>query len=294
MKNITILSGKGGVGKSSVTASLAVLLSKKHKIIAADCDVDAANLALVLGLKKYDKKETIQTSEKAKLIPKKCISCKKCLNTCIFGAITWDDKKNKPIFDKYLCEGCGACELVCPANAIRLYKVQNAEIGTGKTRYGFSIVSGQLKMGESGSGKVVTAVKSRVENMAKNKKYDFAIFDSAPGIGCPVVASIQGSDFVVAMTEPNPATVSDLKRVLQVVGYFRIPYGIIINRWDLNKEYADKIVAFAKKNKIPVLGKIPYDRAFVDALVNLTPIVTFNRKYEQLFLKILNNILNKL
>jgi len=294
MKNITILSGKGGVGKSSLTASLAVLLSKKYKIVAADCDVDAANLALVLGLKKFDKKEDIQTNEKVKLIPKKCISCRKCFETCIFGAISWDDEKNKPVFDKYLCEGCGACEQVCPANAIKSYNVQNASILTGKTKYRFPIVSGQLKMGESGSGKVVTTVKSKVEEMVKNKKYDFAIFDSAPGIGCPVVASIQGSDFVVAITEPNPATVNDLKRVLKVVEYFKIPYGIIINRWDINKEYTDEIVAFAKKKKVPIIGKIPYDRVFVDALVNLTPVVVFSRKYEQLFSKILDNILKNL
>lgn len=294
MKNITILSGKGGVGKSSVTASLAVLLSKKYKILAADCDVDAANLALVLGLKRFSKKEGIQTSEKARLIPEKCIGCKKCLHTCIFGAISWDDEKNKPIFDKYLCEGCGACELVCPADAIELYHIQNADIFTGKTKYGLPIVSGQLRMGESGSGKVVTAVKSRVEKMAKGKNYDYAIFDSAPGIGCPVVASIQGSDFIVAVTEPNPATINDLKRVLKVVEHFRIPYGILINRWDLNKEYSARIAAFAKRHNVPILGKIPYDRAFVDALVNLTPIVAVDKKYEKLFSNILDNILDRL
>ncbi|MBW2987850.1 ATP-binding protein [Candidatus Woesearchaeota archaeon] len=294
MKTITILSGKGGVGKSSISASLAVLLAKKNKIIAVDCDVDAPNLALVLGLKKYEKKETIQTSEKAKLIPSKCIGCKKCMDTCIFGAITWDKKKNKPIFDKYLCEGCGACELVCPANAIKLDKVKNAVIGFGKTKYKFPIFSGQLKMGESGSGKVVTAVKAKAENLAKTKKFDYILSDSSPGIGCPVIASIQGSDFIVAITEPNPATLNDLKRVLQVVEHFRVPYGIIINRWDINKEFSEKIVQFARKNNMPLLGKIPYDKAFVDALVNLTPIVTVNKKYEQLFSKILDNILKYL
>jgi len=293
-KTITILSGKGGVGKSSLTASLAVLLAKKHKIIAVDCDVDAPNLALVLGIKKFETREKIQTSEKARVIAKTCPECKKHIGVCIFGALSWDKKNKRPLINKFLCEGCGACGLVFPKGTIKLEKVQNATISTARTNYAFPIVSGQLRMGESGSGKVVTAVKNKAEKLAKKEKVNLIIVDSSPGIGCPVIASVQGSDFVVGITEPTPSALNDLKRVLKVVEHFRIPYGIVINKFDLNKSFSKKIEKFATEFKIPILGKIPYDRDFVDALVNLQPIVVYNKKFESLFKKILKKAMTKL
>jgi MinD superfamily P-loop ATPase len=294
MKTITILSGKGGVGKSTLTASLAVLLSKKKKIIAVDCDVDAPNLGLVLGIKKFETKEKIQTSEKAIVVAETCPECKKDIDVCIFGAISWDEKNKKPVINKFLCEGCGACLLAFPKGTVKLIKVQNATINTAKTKYGFPIISGQLKMGESGSGKVVTAVKQKTEKLAMKENAEIMLVDSSPGIGCPVIASIQGSDYVIAITEPTPSALNDLQRVLQVVEHFKIPYGIVINRWDINKAFAKKIENFAEKYKIPILGKLPYDRAFVDALVNLTPIVEMYPKYQKIFNEITENINNKL
>ncbi|MCK4521099.1 MAG: ATP-binding protein [Nanoarchaeota archaeon] len=288
MKTITILSGKGGVGKSSLTASLAVLLAKKKKIIAVDCDVDAPNLALVLGVKKFETKERIQTIEKAKVIAKTCPECKDKIDICLFNAISWDEKNKKPVINKFLCEGCGACLLAFPKGTIRLEKIKNASINTAGTSYGFTIVSGQLKMGEAGSGKTVTAVKQKAEKLAKNA--EIMLVDSSPGIGCPVVASIQGSDYVIAITEPTPSALNDLQRVLQVVEHFRIPYGLVINKWDINKAFTKKIEKFAKKYNIPILGKLPYDKAFVDALVNLEPIVVYNKKFEKLFNKIISKI----
>lgn len=290
MKTLTILSGKGGVGKSSLTASLAVLLAEKHKIVAADCDVDAPNLALVFGLEKFTTTKKIQTNEKAKLIPEKCTASRKCLTVCNFGAISWDKKNKQPVFDKYLCEGCGSCGLICPSKAVKLIKIQNAEISVGKTNYGFPVVSGQLKMGESGSGKVVTEVKAAAEKIAEKQNADFMIVDSSPGIGCPVIASIQGSDYVIAVTEPTPSAFNDLKRVLQVVEYFRIPYGIVINRWDINQLFAKKIEIFAKKYKIPIIGKVPYDKIFVKSLVNLKPVVILSPRIKKIFLQFLINI----
>jgi len=290
MKTITILSGKGGVGKSSLTASLAVLLAKHKKIIAVDCDVDAPNLALVLGVKKFKTKEKIQTIEKARVIAKTCPECQDKIDICLFDAITWDEKNKKPVINKFLCEGCGACLLAFPKGTVKLEKVKNAYINTAKTKYGFPIVSGQLKIGESGSGKTVTAVKQKAEKLAEKQKAQILFVDSSPGIGCPVVASIQGSDYIVAITEPTPSALNDLKRVLQVVEHFRIPYGIIINKWDINKEFTKKIEYFAKKYNIQILGKLPYDRAFVDALVNLEPIIVYDKNYQSLFSKILEKI----
>lgn len=289
MKTIVVLSGKGGTGKSSIAASLAVLMARKNKIVTADCDVDAPNLALVLGLeeKDFDSWQDIQTSEKAILIKKKCTGCKKCLNVCVFNAITWDEKNKIPVFNKFLCEGCGACQLVCPENAIKLVKVKNAKIGTGRTKYNFPIVSGQLRMGESGSGKVVDVVKQKAEQIANKNKADLILIDSAAGIGCPVIASVRGSDFVIAVTEPTPTAIHDLGRALKVVEYFKIPYGLVVNKFDLNKELTNFII---NKYKDKILSKIPYDKRFVKALVNLTPIIVYDKSFEDIFSNISNKI----
>ena len=266
------------------------MLAKKHKIIAVDCDVDAPNLGLVLGVKKFKTSEKIQTSEKAVVTSKTCPECKKDINVCIFGAIDWDEKNKKLVINRFLCEGCGACLLAFPKGSVKLIKVQNATINTSSTKYGFPIVSGQLKMGESGSGKVVTAVKNKAEQLAKKEKADIMLVDSSPGIGCPVIASIQGSDYVIAVTEPTPSALNDLKRVLAVVEHFKIPYGIVINKYDINPEFSKRVEQFAKNKNIKMLGKIKYNRKFVDALVSLTPAVVYEPKFERTF----NNILSKL
>ncbi len=290
MKTIAILSGKGGVGKSSLTASLAVLLSEKKKLIAADCDVDAPNLALVLGVEKFEKKENIQTSEKAKVVADTCPECREHIDVCMFGAISWDEKNKKPVINKFLCEGCGACLLAFPKETIKLEKIENASINSAQTEYGFPIISGHLKMGESGSGKVVTEVKQKAENLAKKEKADILLVDSSPGIGCPVVASIQGSDYIIAITEPTPSALNDLQRVLRVAEHFNVPYGLVINKWDINKDFTKKVEKFAQENSIQILGKLPHDRAFVDALVNLKPIVEQKPEYKKTFQEILDQI----
>jgi len=293
VKKIAVLSGKGGTGKSSIAASLAVLLSERHSVICADCDVDASNLGLVLGLREgdYSKWKPVSTNEKAVLNPEKCNSCGKCREACYFNAIGWSPE-NKPVFDAFLCEGCGACKIACPEKAIKLKKINNARIGVGKTKYGFRIVTGQLEMGESGSGKVVAEVKKTAEK--KGKRAEIMVVDSAAGIGCPVIASVAGSDYVVAVTEPTPSALSDLKRALMIVAHFGIPYGIVINKHDLNPEFTLRIGEFAEAHGAEVLSKIPYDRGFVEALVNLTPVVEFKPETRPYFEKIINKlILNK-
>ncbi len=296
MKNITVLSGKGGTGKTTVSSSLAVVLSKKEKIVAADCDADAPNLGLGLGVREseFADWEEVQTNEKAVLDEKKCVGCKKCLEVCNFGAIGWNDVNKKPVFNSLLCEGCGACQLVCPENAIKLVKINNGKIGDVKTKYGFSLVSGQLKVGTTGSGKVVNLIKERAFKLAEEQGCDFLLVDSAAGVGCPVIASIQGSDFVVAVTEPTPSGLNDLKRALRTVEHFKIPYGLIINKHDINPEFTNKIISFCKKYDIPVIGKIPYDKKFVEALVQLKPAVVYDKKFESLFSNIAVEVLKQI
>jgi len=279
MKKITILSGKGGVGKSSITASLAIALSKKHKIITADCDVDASNLALVFGLKHFQEWKPLTTNLQPIFDLNKCDSCRKCFESCYFNAIEWIH--NKPRLSKFGCEGCGVCEIVCEKNAVKLIDVNNAKIGYGITKYGFNVVAAQLEVGQSGSGKIVIEVKKLAESLGKDA--EIMLIDSAAGIGCPVIASVSGSDYVIAVTEPTLSGFSDLKRVLAMVNQFRIPYGIIINKFDINAEICIEIERFVNERNVEILAKISYDRSFIDALVNLEPIIVYDKKYQKVF-----------
>ena len=289
MKTITILSGKGGVGKSSITASLAVSISKERKIICADCDVDASNLSLVLGAEKYEEWDDLSTNEKVVFDLDKCDSCRKCFDECYFRAIDWVN--DKPKLKDFSCEGCGMCKLVCTQNAISVEKVNNAKIGYAKTRYGFDVVSAQLNPGESGSGKVVFEVRKKAKEICPDAEIMF--IDSAAGIGCPVIASVSGSDYAVIVTEPTPTGFSDMKRALEIIEHFKIPFGIVINKFDLNEEYAGKIVAFAESNGLEILAKIPYDKKFSDALVELVPIVEYEKSYKKLFGELSKSIIKK-
>ena len=275
---ITIASGKGGVGKSSISASLALALSKKHKIICADCDVDASNLALVFGLtpSKFKEWNKITTNKQAVLIPDKCTGCKKCYEECYFDAILWDDKNKLPVFKEFGCEGCNLCKLVCKENAIKMVNVHNAMIGYAETKYGFKIVSAQLLPGNSGSGKIVTAVKNLAEDLSNNS--DVMLVDSAAGIGCSVTGSITGSDFVISVTEPTPSGLSDLKRLYEIIFHFGILSGIVINKHNLNEKIEKQIELFAEQNNIPILSKIKFDKNFNNALKNLVPIIEYDKK----------------
>lgn len=281
MKIITILSGKGGTGKSSITASLALVIARKKKIICADCDVDAANLALVFGIKESDFKEwtSLSAAQKAEFDYEKCNNCKKCIDNCYFNAI--DFKNNRPELKEFSCEGCGMCELVCPTKAIKLVDDNNAEIGYAETKYGFKIVSAQLKIGASGSGKVVAKVKGKTEKLAGG--VEIALIDSAAGIGCPVIASVTGSDYCILVTEPTPLGLFDLQKAYDIVSHFNIACGIIINKFDINEEYYEKVKQFAQENNIKIIGRLPYDKSFVKALVRMTPVVLENKKLAKIF-----------
>jgi MinD superfamily P-loop ATPase len=266
---IVVASGKGGVGKSMLASALILLFSKERRVVACDCDVDAPNLGLWLGITKYDFIERISTSEKAFIDKKKCIQCGKCKEVCNFKAI---EKRNGEFeVNPFLCEGCGVCELVCPANAIKIKAVKNGEIRINNTKYNFPVISGKLYPGESGSGKIVEELKRKAEEF----KYEIAIFDSPAGIGCPVIASVRGSDFAILITEPTPSGFSDLKRILKIVNHFQIPYGVVINKWDINPALSRKIEKWSKEK---FLGKISYDKKVIDCIVNLKPITKSDSK----------------
>jgi MinD superfamily P-loop ATPase len=267
---LVIASGKGGVGKSMLTSTLSMLFAENNKVVAVDCDADAPNLAIWLGgVKKWDKTIPVIASARPEIDYNKCNGCGLCAKNCRFSAIKM--VKGKPRVNPFLCEGCGACEAICPRKAIKLKPIQNGEIKIKKTKYGFPLVSGQLFPGETGSGKVVTEIKKEAEKF----EFDLMIIDSAPGTGCPVIASLQGADFAVLITEPTPSGFSDLKRVLEVVNHFNIPYQVVINKWDINSKLSNQIKKWATPK---FLGEISYDKKIFRAISNLNPILKTNLK----------------
>jgi MinD superfamily P-loop ATPase len=275
---IVILSGKGGVGKSSIAASLAVIMAENSKVVCADCDVDTSNLSLLFGLTTADYAEwkPISTNEQPEIGLKKCVGCGQCTSECHFKALSLE---GKPVLDTMACEGCGVCQLVCPADAIRLMPVYNAMIGHAVTDSGIFVSSAQLSPGSSGSGKIVSLVKERTIM----EKHDIMIIDSAAGIGCPVIASVSGADHAVLVTEPTQAAFSDMKRALGVIKHFRLGYDIIINKSDLDPHITRNITEFAEANNSRILACIPFDRAFASAMVKMKPIVAYQPRYRKIF-----------
>jgi len=269
---IVVASGKGGTGKSMFASSLALLFSEIKNVVACDCDVDAPNLGLWLGVTTYDSVEAISTSERAKINNEKCVGCGKCFENCAFGAVEKIDSRF--IINPLLCEGCGVCQLVCPTKAIDLAPVMNGEIRIKKTKWGFPLVSGQLKPGETGSGKIVQELRKRADELS----HEIMILDAAAGIGCPVIASITGCDYAVLVTEPTPSGFSDLMRVLEVVNHFSVPYGVILNKWDINPEASQRIEKWSGER---FLGKISYDREVVNSIVNLRPVILSKSKVKK-------------
>jgi MinD superfamily P-loop ATPase len=268
---ITVVSGKGGVGKSMIASSLAILFSKKKDVIAIDCDVDAANLALWLGIDtaksdaSFEKK--ISTASKPYIDKDKCTSCGLCVKSCNFQALTKDDSGKAELIS-YKCEGCGLCEEICPVKAIKLQKVNNCTLSHYKSEFGFPVIQGQIKPGEAESGEVVTKIREYADLLSKDDTY--FIQDAAAGIGCPVIASVVGSDYVVAVAEPSKSSFSDVKRALEVVNQFKIPFGIVINKYDLNEKIYSEIKSFAGEN---YLGSISYDNCIIKSIVELKAVL---------------------
>jgi len=283
---IAITGGKGGTGKSLVATSLAVELAKDKKTILADVDVECPNDHLLLSVKRKKANKIYQP------IPKwdfnKCTKCGKCASVCKQNAIVFV-KDKYPAFVKDICIGCKACMVACPENAISQTKKEIGTIYRGKN-YKVDLISGELKLGELASGEVVAEVRKYVENIIKKTKTEMLLIDSAAGIGCPVIASLVGTDYIVAVTEPTPSALHDLKRVLYLADHFQIEHGIIINKYNLSKEICLKIEKFAKINKITILGKIPYKKDFLDSTIKMKPAIEINPKYRKLFREIIEKI----
>jgi len=276
---IAVSGGKGGTGKSMVATSLAYEFAQKEKTLLVDADVECPNDHLLLSIDR--KKETTIFQPIPKWDKNKCTKCGLCADVCKQEAIVFV-KDKFPAFIKDLCIGCQACKVACPVGAISMTKKEIGTVHSGK-KYDVNLLSGELKIGELASGEIVAEVRKFAKDFNKKLKAETMIIDSAAGIGCPVIASIVDTDFVVLVTEPSPSALNDLKRILHVVNHFGIPNGLVINKYNMSKNFYKKIEQFAKKQKIEILGEVPYHQDFVQATINMKPIAKEFPKYQKIF-----------
>ena len=266
MKTLVVLSGKGGTGKTSMVASFAHLA--KSKIILADCDVDAADLHLLLHPEM--KKSFDFRGGKCAIIDKEiCNRCEKCEKVCQFEAI-----QNYTV-DPLSCEGCSLCFRVCPADAIRMEEKVTGWVYVSGTHYG-PLVHAKLGIAEGNSGKLVTRVRTTAEEIAREKESELILIDGSPGIGCPVIASLTGADLALIVTEPTLSGISDLARIGGVCDHFGIPWVVCINKFDINEDNTEKIQNGCKHRGIPVVGRVPFDTGFIEATVAGVPFTEYS------------------
>ncbi|MBN1841023.1 MAG: ATP-binding protein [Deltaproteobacteria bacterium] len=266
MKELTIISGKGGTGKTSVVASFAALAENK---VLADGDVDAADLHLILA-PDIKHEEDFRGGRVAKIDPETCIECGECLDRCQFNAISQDF-----VVNKIDCEGCGVCVYFCPVEAIDFPQVICGKWYISETRLG-PMVHAKLGIAEENSGLLVSLVRNQAKVLAEEQGLDTIILDGPPGIGCPVIASITGTNVVLIVTEPTLSGLHDLERVAGLAAHFKIPTLACVNKFDLNEEMSDRIATYCNDNQIELVGRIPYDTAVTHAMVAGKSVVEFS------------------
>ncbi|MFW6149300.1 MAG: P-loop NTPase [Atribacterota bacterium] len=290
-KEVVIISGKEGTGKTSLAASLSAL---DHSMVIADCDVDAADLHLILE-PKVKQRGYFSGAVIAKIIQKKCIACGKCKDACRFLAIEKKVKKGKTKYyiNPVDCEGCGVCYLVCPENAIEVHDAINGEWFISDTRFG-PMSHARLGIAEENSGRLVTLVRDHAVNLAKERKINNNLIDGSPGTGCPVIASLTAADYAVIVTEPTVSGLHDMKRIIELIKYFGIKAGVVVNKFDINKDMTEKIKEESSKAEIKMLGFIPYDEIVTEAQIKVKSVVEYEPKSEvaKEIIKV-NNIINK-
>ena len=273
---ITVASGKGGTGKTTVAGALAQLAENK---VLADNDVDAADLHLLLAPKVYEGHDFVG-GIKAEIEADKCIGCGKCAEVCHFNAIRFDGPANEHVGQTYrieplACEGCGLCPMVCPVEAIKTEDKTTGRWYISNTEFG-AMTHAKLGIAEENSGRLVSKVRDRGAKLADDLKQELLLGDGPPGTGCPVIASVSGTDLVVIVTEPTVSGVHDMERVMQLAAHFGVPTAVVINKADLNPEQADFIDRIARDNNSQVIGRIPFDKVVNDALMNGKTVIEYS------------------
>ncbi len=271
MKEITVLSGKGGTGKTTITAALASL---SKNAVLCDNDVDAADLHLIL-------KPTVIQQEiylgawEASIHQDSCSNCQICMDYCRFEAIDINEE-GFPQVNSFKCEGCRLCERVCPENAIDSKQSTNNKWFISETRFG-DMVHAQMGPGEENSGKLVSTVRTKSREIAREKGLDYIINDGPPGVGCSAISSISGVDLVVLVTEPTLSGLSDAKRLIRLAQSFNIPVVGVLNKADINKEVANQIIGYFTSENIPVLAQIPFNKDIVEAMILGKTVVEYDK-----------------
>ncbi|MDJ0817106.1 MAG: P-loop NTPase [Desulfobacterales bacterium] len=265
MKELVIISGKGGTGKTSLMAAFAALAKDR---VLCDTDVDAADLHLLANPRVLQR--TVFTSgHTARIDPDLCLECGLCRDLCRWNCIG-DTFQIDPIG----CEGCGVCVHFCPQNAIEFPENTCGEWMVSDTRFG-PMLHARLGIAEENSGKLVTLVRREARKLAEDKKLELIITDGPPGVGCPVIAAIGGADAVVIVTEPTVAGLHDMKRVADLADHFKVPVMICINKYDLNPDMTREIENFAQKRHSPCLGHIPFDPMFTEAMIQAQTVIEY-------------------
>lgn len=263
MKELIVISGKGGTGKTSVAAGLAALASRSSTAVFADCDVDAADLHLIFK-PEVRRREPFVSGNEAVIDPGRCVSCGKCADLCRFDAV-----RRRPEDGTYRvsgCEGCGVCVSHCPASAISFPPRRCGEWYVSDTRFG-TLVHARLDAEAENSGKLVSLVRREARARAAESGAEWLIVDGSPGIGCPVIASITGADIVLAVVEPSLSSKRDLERVIALAKHFRTPLAVAVNKADINATVTDEIAALCGASGVALLGTVPYDVAVTAAQV---------------------------
>jgi len=266
MKEVVILSGKGGTGKTSIVGSFAALAQSK---VLADCDVDAADLHLLLSPSIKQENE-FWSGQVAFIDEEKCTQCGLCQDICRFDAI--DDFKVDPIS----CEGCGFCSHICPVEAITMKESLSGHWFISDTKYGH-LVHARLGIAQENSGKLVALVRQHAKEIAERDGLDYIISDGPPGIGCPVISSLSGANLALLVTEPTLSGIHDLERVLDVCHHFGIPALVCVNKYDLNEDNTRQIEDYCLNLGVEVAARVPFDNVVTEALVQGLPVVEYSQ-----------------
>jgi len=266
MKELIVISGKGGTGKTSIVGSFAALAENQ---VMADCDVDAADLHLLLEPRVREHDE-FYSSQSAAIDAQRCTACGTCREVCRYGAVGEDF-----VIDPIACEGCGVCVHFCPEKAIELRRNRSGEWFISETRFG-PLVHARLGIAEENSGKLVALVREKAKGIAQQQGRDLILVDGAPGIGCPVISSITGADAVMVVTEPTLSGIHDMKRVIDLAAHFHIPVFVCINKFDINQELTAQVEIFCRERDLKLAGKIPYDPVVTKAMVQGRTVVEYS------------------
>lgn len=272
-KELVVISGKGGTGKTSIAACFAALA---ENAVISDCDVDAADLFLILSPSIRERGD-FSGGVKVEIDRDKCTACGKCAEACRFSAIRKEPAGEKNVFsvDPIACEGCGVCHLVCEDGAIKIEDAVNGQWYISDTRFG-PMSHAKLGVAEENSGRLVTLVRNNAVSLAHEFGKNKELIDGSPGTGCPVIASLTGSDYALIVTEPTVSGLHDMRRVLEVTKYFGIPSGVVVNKYDLNRDMTDRIKQLSEGNNVEFLGVVPYDKIVTEAQMKKLSVVEFS------------------